>query len=409
MKKIMFMAAMALGVSTAYAGDSAPLKAILSAKTLVEATDLLKTNLAQLTSNDEKAKAYNKLVDLAMEKVNKEQEVIDKNMLNAQLKNAQAQPFDTIGYYHAIYEAVNAAIEADKYDMLPNAKGKIKPKFHKNNQTRLLNCRLQLINAGQEASKRNNNEGALKNFGLYVTSSQAPLFQDVPNKPAYDQYLGEVARVASVYAFQNKNVKLAHQYVDVALQDTAKDTHKEAVNLKSYLITQGLTSKADSLKAIENLKELYVKENGCEQVFGSLTSMYSSMNCKEELNKLITEKLQQDPNNFTALAMKAQAAMNEAKWDEAIEGYKKAISVNQKDALMLTYLGFCINSKAQTLTNVAEQKKLYTESMEYLEKARDIDPNKQRANWSYPLYQCYYSLYGANDSRTKELEQVNKQ
>ena len=66
MKKLMFLAAMALGVSTAFAADSDALKAILSAKTFVEAESLIKSNLSQLTSNEEKAKAYNKLVDLAM-------------------------------------------------------------------------------------------------------------------------------------------------------------------------------------------------------------------------------------------------------------------------------------------------------------------------------------------------------
>ena len=408
MKKLMFLAAMALGVSTAFAADSDALKAILSAKTFVEAESLIKSNLSQLTSNEEKAKAYNKLVDLAMEKVNKEQEIIEKNMLAEQLKKGETQPYDTVGYYDAVHAAITAGVEADKYDMMPNAKGKVRPKFHKNNQTRLFNIRPQLINGGQEASKKNDNQSAMKNFGLYVSSSEADLFKDVANKPAYDQYLGEVARVAAVYAYQNKKVDLAHQYVDVALKDTAQDTHKEALNLKTYLITQGLTSNADSLKAIESLKQLYVQENGSDQVFGSLSAMYSNMNKKDELNQLISEKLQKDPNNFMALAMKAQSAMNAGQWDEAIAGYKKAIAINDKDALVLTYLGFCINSKAQALNTSQEQKSLYTESMGYLEKARDLDPNKERANWSYPLYQCYYTLYGADDSRTKEMEKMVK-
>ena len=52
MKKLMFLAAMALGVSTAFAADSDALKAILSAKTFVEAESLIKSNLSQLTSNE---------------------------------------------------------------------------------------------------------------------------------------------------------------------------------------------------------------------------------------------------------------------------------------------------------------------------------------------------------------------
>ncbi len=410
MNKLMFVAVMALGASTAFAGgDSDALKAIKSAKTYVEAENLIKTNLGQLANNEEKAKAYNKLVDLALEKVNKENSIIEKNMLNQQLKQGEQQPYDTLGFYNAVYTAISAGIECDQYDMMPNAKGKIKPKFHKGNQSRLFAIRPQLINAGQGASNKKDAEAALNNFGLYVSSAVAPLFKDVPNKPAYDQYLGEVARVASVYAFQNKKIDLAHKYVDIALQDTAKETHKEAINLKSYLLTQGLTSKADTLKAINALKQLYVEEHGSDQIFGCLTTLYSNMKDKEELNKLINEKLQQDPKNFNALAMKAQGLMNESKWDEAIKVYKEAVAVNGKDALILTYLGFCINAKAASINNnVPEQKKLYTESMGYLEIARSVDPNRQRANWSYPLYQCYYSLYGTADSRTKEMETLNK-
>ena len=38
-----------------------------------------------------------------------------------------------------------------------------------------------------------------------------------------------------------------------------------------------------------------------------------------------------------------------------------------------------------------------------------VDPNREKANWAYPLYQCYYSVYGANDPKTKELEAILKQ
>ena len=70
--------------------------------------------------------------------------------------------------------------------------------------------------------------------------------------------------------------------------------------------------------------------------------------------------------------------------------------------------GYSMNSKAATLATAAEQKALLVESLGYLEKARSLDPDRKEANWSYPLYQCYYSLYGADDSRTKEMEALVK-
>ena len=86
MKKLMIAALLIFASSAAFAGDSDALKAILKAKTYTEAEGLLKSNLAQLTTAAEKAKAYNKLVDLAMAKVSKEQAVLNANQMATQCR-----------------------------------------------------------------------------------------------------------------------------------------------------------------------------------------------------------------------------------------------------------------------------------------------------------------------------------
>ena len=60
------MAMMLVASATAFAGDSDALKAILKAKDYAEAEALLKSGLSQLANDQEKAKAYNKLVDLSL-------------------------------------------------------------------------------------------------------------------------------------------------------------------------------------------------------------------------------------------------------------------------------------------------------------------------------------------------------
>ncbi len=406
MKKLMIMALLALSATTVFAGDSEPLKAIMKANDFATAQELVKSSLSQLPNDEEKAKAYNKLVELAMSKVEKEQTIITQNQLAEQLKQGKVEPFDTAGYYSAIYNAITNAIECDKYDQMPNSKGKIKPRFHSANQSKLYPLRPNLINAGQEAIQKKDQEAALKYFGLYAESASAPLFKEVDRTKTPDTYLGEVARVASVYAFQNKNMELANKYVDIAMSDTA--TYKEALDLKVYYMQQGLKTHEDSLQFVSKLQELYVKNPKSDQIFMTLSNLYGSLGQKGEMDRLINEKIAQEPNNFTAWAMKGQAEMNAQKWDEAIASFKKAVEIDAKNALVLTYLGFCINAKAQNMNNPQEQKKLYTESVGYLEKAKEVDPNREKANWSYPLYQCYYNLYGANDSRTKEMEGMNK-
>lgn len=404
MKKIMFLAIMAVAATSAFAQGDA-IKGILKAKTYSEAESLLKSGISSM-DNEQKAKAYNKLVQLSLEKVKHEEGIISSNQVAEQLKQDKREQYDTIGLYNAVYTAMKDAIECDKYDNMPNAKGKISPKFHKANQEGMWNYRVHLINAGQDASKAEKQDEALKFFGMYVESANAPLFADGANtKSSNDQYLGEVARVASVYAFQAKNLELANKYCDVALNDTA--VYKDALSLKLYLMQQTLKTREDSLKCLSEFEALYAKDKG-ETTFSNLASMYGNLGMKDKQDKLIAEMLAANPKSFSAWAIKAQAEMNESKWDDAIADFKKAIEADSKRAVIYTYLGYCINSKAAALTTAAEQEALLKESVVYLEKARDLDPGRSEANWGYPLYQCYYTIYGAEDSRTKELENLIK-
>ena len=407
MRKLMIAALMLLGTSAAFAGDSEPLKAILKAKTYADAETLLKTNLSQLANDAEKAKAYNKLVDLAMEKVTKEQGTITSNQMAKQFGQGKEVAYDTTGYNNALYDAINSAMLCNEFDQKPNASGKIKPKFGSSNATRLYGLRANLINAGQAAGQKNDQATALKYFGMYVETSVNPLFKSIDRTKTPDQYLGEVARVASVYAFQNKQMDLANKYVDVAMKDTA--VYKDALNLKMYLMQQNLKSKADSLQYVETLKGLYAKDSKNDQIFATIVNMYGSLKMTAEQDKVIADKLAAEPDNSIAWALKGQNFMNASKSEQAVDCFKKAIVKDDKNVVVLTYLGFCLNAQAGAINgNKAEQQRLYKESEGYLEKARSLDPNREKANWSYPLYSVYYSLYGATDSRTKEMESLNK-
>ena len=96
MRKIMFAALMIFATSTAFAGDSEALKAVLKIKNYTEAASLLKSSLDQMASSAEKAKAYNHLVQLSMDKFNKEATVAASNEAKKQLQQPE-EPFDTLG------------------------------------------------------------------------------------------------------------------------------------------------------------------------------------------------------------------------------------------------------------------------------------------------------------------------
>lgn len=399
MKKLFIMAMLVVSTATAFAQDA--LKTILKSKDYSEAKSLLTSNLSTLTA-EQKAKAYNKLVELSMVKVKKEKDIMSANQLAKQFGQGKEEPVDNAGMYAALANALKDAMECDKYDNMPNDKGKVAPKYHKSNQTKLWLDRVHLISAGQDASDKNDNKTAFENYALYVESGVAPLFADMDKSSAPDTYLSEVARVAGVIAYQDKDYDTANKYIDVALGDTA--TYKDALSLKMLVMQQQMKTHEDSVKCLTEFEKLYAKDSNNETIFTNLATIYGQLGMKDKQAAFIQQRLTAMPNDFMAHAVKGQAEMNESKWDEAIVDFKKAAAVKD-DPLVLTWLGFCLTNKAAGLANVADQKPLVEETKDCLEKARQLDPNQERANWRYLLYSTYYNLYGENDARTKELAQ----
>ena len=395
MKKFFIMAMLAVAATSTYAQD---IKSVLKAKDYAEAQSQLNSCLSSL-SNEEKAKAYNKLVELSMQKVNKENSTIVENQALQQM-GQQAKPVDMLGFYTSLTNALNAAQECDKYDQMPNAKGKVSPKFHKKNQATLWTLRPQLINAGQDCLQKDDNKGALAYYAAYVESGSSSLFADMDKTKSPDTYLGEVARVASVIAFQEKDMETANKYCDVALKDTA--SYKDALNLKMAMMQQQMKTKEDSVKCLKTFEELYANDKNNESIFTNLATLYGNLGMKAEQDKCIQERLAADPKCFVAWAVKGQAEMNASKWDEAIADFKKAIEI-KPSALVLTWMGYCNNNKAANLQDVNQQKAILAETEKYLEKAKELDPEQKEANWKYLLYNTYYVLYGADDARTKSV------
>ena len=293
MKKIMIVAMMAFSATCAFAGDSPALKSILKAKTYQEASDLLKSSLAQLANDAEKAKAYNKLVDLAMEKYNKESATKTENEVMKQNK-----PVDVDGMNEAAVNALMAAIECDKYDQLPNEKGKVAPKFAEKNAQRVWPVRGQLVNAGQDAQNADKTDLCKRYWGAFVDSDDAPLFK-AANRDFQKPFFGQVARIMGIYAYQDKNMEKCLHYCDIAMKDEGERTN--ALNLKLEALSSDLKNRADSVKFLNNLKELYTQNQDNDALLERIYNLHNAFGEQAEAKKVLEDVLAKNPNNFVAL------------------------------------------------------------------------------------------------------------
>lgn len=402
MKKLIVAAMLVLGATSAFAGDSDALKAVMKAKTYAEAEALLKQNLGQLANDAEKAKAYNKLVDLSMKAYNDQQSIMQTNQVMK--KN---DPIDENAMNEGAYNALMNAIECYKYDQLPNAKGKVAPKFG-SNASRVWAARVQLVNAGQTAAQNNKADEVLKYWGAFLDTDSEPLFAgvDAKQKDGEKEYIGQVALFAARYAYQAKDAARCEKYCDIAMK--SEKEAKDALNLKLYVMKDGLKTHADSLAYVDKLKGLYAQDENNDVILDGLNSMYSSMKMEKEQEALLNAAIAKNPSNFVALANLGMMYIQKNDADNAIKNLKLALAAKPDNVTVLTYLGACYNSKAGALQDPNGRKVVYKEAVKVLDKAKELDPEKAQANWGYTRYQAYYGFYGPTAAETKKAEEESK-
>ena len=397
------MAMMLVASATAFAGDSDALKAVMKSKNYADAAQLVKQSVGQMANDAEKAKAYNHLVDLAMNKVVKQTSIIAENQLGMQMGRAANEivPYDTLGLADAICEAIYDAIECNKYDQLPNAKGKIDPKFAEKNAARIWAVRSHLVNIGQEQAHGETKDLALKYWGAFVDSGTNPLF-DAQNHEAEKEYFGQVALFAGRYAYEAKDNARGDRYIAIAKQDPSQV--KDAYATQLYYIRHNLTNHADTVAAINRLKELYAAEPENDAIIDALYTMYDGQRDRKAQNDLLDQHLAKFPTSFVALANKGILAMGENNAEKGAEWLRKAAEAKPDNPVVFTYLGICLSSLAATTEDGAKSKDYYKQAIEAFDKAKELDPDKQMSNWGYNRYQAYYGLYGEDDPRTKAAE-----
>ena len=401
MKKLFVMAVMMVASATAFAGDSDALKAILKAKTYAEAEQLVKSSLGSLANDAEKAKAYNKLVDLALDQFESQNTIVTENQVAKQM-GKEEKPVDQQLMSEMAYNALVAGLECDKYDQQPNEKGKVSPKFDKKNAQRLwLSPRNQLVNAGQDALTAKDNALARKYWQLFTESDAAPMFKD-QNRDHQKPFFGQVARFAAIFSYQDKDMQKALELADVAMKD--EQEYENALNLKLEILGDGLKTKDDSLKYVDNLKAIYAehKVNGVmEKLYNTLLGLGQTA----EADKILDEALAADPNNFVALADKGLALLQAEKAEESIKYLKKAFEVKPDNAVIATYTGTAYSVQAQNVEDPAKKKELYKEAIVCFDKAKELDPDMLQAKWGYNRYNAYYNYYGADAPETKKAEE----
>ena len=399
MKKLMMMAMMLVASATAFAGDSDALKAILKAKDFTEAQSLINSSLTQLTDAAEKAKAYNKLVDLAYDKFKKED---DTKTTNAVMQ--KNDPVDTDGMLAAGKIALEAAMECDKYDQQPNEKGKVAIKFRDKNRDRLRAVRLSLLQAGIDLANNEKNKEAFDNFDVYLQSAKSAFFEGVDGVSKNDPNLGVAAFYGGRAAYNLEKFDKAIEYFKIGVADTAKQIHDLSFDFLLYTMRNKQKTAADSAQFITDMLDLYKEYPDAEQIYSSLSDAYITKGMNAEVIKLAEERMAKYPDSSLPHVYKAFLLMQDKKYDEAISEFAKVKEDNSPVYLNSIFnSAVCKYNKASEFNEAnsdirtgrlkpADHDKfmnMLKDAQGDFEKAKELDPEQKTVKWQYLLHNVY--------------------
>lgn len=414
MKKLMMMALMAVVATTAFAQD----EVVKNAKKLFSkgdyngAVEMLKPALTSAETLD-KAAAWNLLTDIYYDQYSKQADAAVKSMVPGAKEKA-----DSAVMFSSAVKAWEAAIETDKYDQLPDAKGKVKRKFLSANQNRFKPMAITFVQGGQYYYSNKNNEEAIRLWKTYVNMRETSLFKDVPEADfPKDSFYNDIVYYCALLSYQMKNYDDAGIYAKKMVEaDPSKADEANEIMLFSKKET--MTTKADSLEYLNMLKGFHKENPTEERYFNLLMEYYTRSNDMKALNDWANEETEINPENKMAWALKGEALMNNRDWDPAVEAYKKAIEIDPSFIQCIFNAGVCLNGKAidlkdkladkntggLTKENAEKVKSILAEALSFLERSKELDPDREKVNWAYPLYQIYYSL--GDKAKSDEMEKL---
>ena len=223
---------------------------------------------------------------------------------------------------------------------------------------------------------------------------------------------------AGLLSYGMKDYAKAEYYTDLALQNP--NYARDAAEVKINCMRDQLASKGDSMRYVKALTELHKKAPENNNYFSMLVEYYTSPGRQDDLERFVKNELQRDSTNKTLWVLRGEAEMKRREWDRAIASYRRSVVLDSMLVPSLYNIGICFCSKAMDmkdslvdkrgrLTKVARVaiRNQFGAALPYLERVRQLDPNRKMVDWAIPLYQIYFVL--EDKDKIDQLEPLLRQ
>lgn len=307
----------------------------------------------------------------------------------------QASPEQQKAGAHALIDAYDYFVKALPLDQLPDAKGKVKPKYTKEMMKAIGENYHPYMNAGLILYNVQDYPGAYKAWDLYVNLPQNPNADQKAFKADPDSVVGQIAYYQGLAAFFSNDYKNAIADVDKALKLGYGDKTSYILGLEA---SNNLNDEASALRFAKEGNKLY----GANDISFLATIVNTSLKaenypaCYEAINESMAnaanDSIKSSLYNVTAIINEREGKIEEAK-----NNLKESIALDPKNAKSYFDMGRLLqNEVAAKEDNADDATRMNVlvpqlkDAIKYYEKSYELDDSQTELPGH--IYRLYYTL-----------------
>ena len=299
----------------------------------------------------------------------------------------------------AIMEAYDYFLKAYKLDQMPNAKGKVKPKFDKKikeNIKEFYTAQYNLVGYGAHLFDKKDYKGAFDAFSTFLEIPKLPMMNKELSMTDSTYRMIKYFSALAATNMQNHD-KAIEMYKDLA------DDNYETKNVYQLLADEYRTIK-DTVNYLATLEQGFKLFNDDPWFLQNIINHYIYSDKIEEASKYLDAAIAQAPTVAEYYYVKGNVEERLGNNDGARKAFEKALELQPKMASAYAGIGRIIFNQAVELLRAADSirdNKLYNaevqkandifkQSLPYMEKAVELDPKD--TDFKQALKMLYYRL-----------------
>ena len=326
---------------------------------------------------------------------------------NENNKRARGSEYDEEILYSYTYELGKDLEMCEKCDKLPDAKGRVKPRYAEFLKMSYMQQYGQFYNAGAYYYGNGEYNKAYDLFKMFIDTADKLYNLQVMPKDTVN--VPVAAYNMALCGMQMEDYAKVLTHIDMALVN--EQLAPSAFRYKTVAVLE----LGDTTAWLNLCKEGYTKYPDDLYFSQSVIQYYDNKGEQDKLIALADELIAIDPENPLYVYLKGYIPHQKMDLDTAIEWYIKTLEVDPNYESALSNLALCYIQKAQeydmnSTTNANNRKLLakdkqikdgyYNQALPLLEKLRSLYPDKTDL-WLTNLKNCYYNL-----NKSYELEKL---